>query len=191
MIGSLEGTIISILGNTILISVHGVGYKVSVPIHLLRQLKDNSSVFLYIYTHVQDRAIDLYGFQDREDIILYEKLISVSGVGPKTALLILSSGTQSVKKAIMDKNVSFFTSIPRVGTKNAQKIIIELSSKLKNSLDITDTTFVLDEAEDVVQALIRMGFSKTEAKQALSKVDSNQKSIEEKLRQAFKLLAKK
>src|SRR3990167_8590659 len=131
MIGTLKGIVEYRQDPHIIIDVNGVGYKVLVPITVLSKLNGlGESIKLYIHTHVREDLLELYGFSDPADLKLFEYLISVSGVGCRTASGIFSVGNRSeIIQAIIGSDVGFFTSVPRLGRKNAQKIIIDLKSK--------------------------------------------------------------
>lgn len=190
MIGSLRGKIILRDGNHILVEVGGVGYRVLVPSRIASDTSENISLFTY--THVREDALELFGFSEISDMKLFENLISVSGVGPKTAMLIFSfSDRQSIIKAVIEGDVDFFTKVPRLGKKNAQKIIIELKSKLKdtNSLDLSEPESA--ENDEIIQALVGFGFSAKESQDILKKLDKNLKTPEEKIKMALKYFGKK
>ena len=131
MIGTLTGTIAYREEQSIIVDVHGVGYRVLVPTSVSSKVVNEEGVKLYTHTHVREDLLELYGFTDPSDLKLFQHLISVSGVGCKTALTVFSVGSrQEISKAIVSNDVAFFTSVPRLGKKNAQKIIIELKNKL-------------------------------------------------------------
>ena len=137
MIGFLNGKIELLLNPNVIIDVNGVGYKVLVSEKTYSNLKLGENAKFFIHTHVREDEISLFGFLQAEELRLFEYLISVSGVGPKTALNIFSFGEKSeIENAIIKGDVSFFTSVPRLGTKNAQKIIIELKNKMGGLADI-------------------------------------------------------
>lgn len=186
MIGLLTGTIEQKNINPVLVLVGGVGYNVSVPDGLRAALGNKETLF--IHTHVSDSEISLFGFKLREDLMLFEMLLTVSGIGPRTALSILDRGAASIRKAISQSDVDFFTMIPRLGKKNAQKIIIELRSKLGSitELDLTETS---GETKQIIAALESMGFARAEIADTLKHVKGE--SIEEKIRDALKYLGKK
>lgn len=191
MIAYLSGIIKYKGANYLTILTGGVGYKVSLPYDLLAKFKLNDPISTYIYTHVKDDAIDLYGFPAPEEMAFFELLISVSGVGPKTALAIFSRGKlPDIKEAIVKGDVEFFTSVPRLGRKNAQKIIIELRSKL-GSLENLDLTQESSESKEIVEALKSFGFEKGEAKDALKFIKDVEGDVSKKIRAALKYLGRK
>lgn len=183
----LTGTIARSGQNPIVLDVHGVGYAVSVPPHLLSRLTKEAKQTLYVHTHVADDALDLYGFPSEEELFLFKLLLTVSGIGPRTALNVVDQGVTRVSKAVASSDVDFFTMIPRLGRKNAQKIIIELKSKLGSTKELDLTGYSDGETKQLVDALIGMGFARNEVVEIVRKLDSN-KTIEEKIRQALKLL---
>jgi len=191
MIGYLEGTIKFKNNNSIIILTNGIGFKVTVSPEILTKAELNKPIHLYTYTHVTEDALALFGFASPEDLALFELLLTVSGIGPKTALAIFSAGKpDKIKDAIIRGDVAFFTSVPRVGTKNAQKIIIELRSKL-GSLGVLDLTAESPESKEIVEALKSFGFTSGEAKEALKITNSVEGSVSDKIRAALKAMGKR
>ncbi|MCX6791976.1 MAG: Holliday junction branch migration protein RuvA [Candidatus Gottesmanbacteria bacterium] len=190
MIGRLTGTIDSHINNPLIIDVHGVGYVVRVPERYLASIKPGRQHTLLIHSHIREDAFDLYGFASKRELVLFELLLTVSGIGPKTALNVVDRGVESVEDSVRKSDVDFFTTIPRLGTKNAQKIIIELKSKLGSShmLDLTGADS--SETKQIVEALTSMGFDKQEIREALKKLDTKDVTVEQKIRHALKLLGK-
>lgn len=184
MIGALTGTLLS-SRNPLIVMVGGVGYRVSVPDKLVSSLGTTRDITLFIHTHVREDALDLYGFLTEEELILFELLLTVSGIGPRTALSIVDRGVAQTKKAVTTADVTFFTTIPRLGTKNAQKIIIELKTKLGS---VAELDLAGGDTKDILDALTGMGFGKSEAMDAIKQLDPNLPNVEEKIRQALKLL---
>lgn len=197
MIGFLKGKVEFVDGPYIILDVNGVGYRVLVPSKIFSHAKIKEELKLFIYTHVREDTLDLFGFADLSDLKLFEKLISVSGVGTKTALNVFSIGTRdSIIEAIIKGDVDFFTQVPRLGKKNAQKIIIELKGKLGSLEDLDLSGESDDAAREVLLVLKSFGFSSTEAREAIKNIDKNlpagrqEQTIEEKIRLALKYLGK-
>lgn len=189
MIGYLNGTIIIRDDPYVILDVSGVGYRIHAVSDVLSSISVGSKVSIFIYTHVREDELALYGFQKYSDLKLFESLIEVSGVGPRTAIAIFSIGTaDEITKAIIDANVSFFTSVPRLGTKNAQKIIIELKNKIGGGeLDLTDGS--TQNRNELVSALKTFGFTATEINEALRNIDRSTKT-EEQIKAALKYFGK-
>ena len=191
MIGYLKGRVELTDGPFVLIDVNGVGYKVLVPIHVLSTLqKSNGKVTIFTYTHVREDALSLFGFLNLEDLKLFETLLTVSGIGPKTALGIFSLGSgKEITEAIIKGDVSYFAGVPRLGKKNAQKIIIELKNKL-GGMEYELSGKDGEEQEEIMAVLKTFGFSSKEAYEALKAIKGQGKTLEEKVRLALKYLGR-
>lgn len=188
MIGSLQGTVDYKDAACVIVSVGGVGYKVYVPMNVSSAMGD--TIKLFTHTHVREDVLELYGFTDPADLKVFEYLIHVSGVGCKTALGVFSVGSRKeIIHAITSNDVAFFTAVPRLGKKNAQKIIIELKNKLGGQEDL-DLSQDGAEANEVVVALKSFGFSSSEARAALKGLNGKGESVGEKVRLALKYLGK-
>jgi Holliday junction DNA helicase RuvA len=191
MIGLLKGKVELLKRPFVIIDVNGVGYKVLVPETIYSKLSLGENVKIFTYTYVRDDALDLFGFLEAEDLGLFESLLTVSGVGPKTALNIFSFGERKdIVEAIIKGDVTFFTSVPRLGTKNAQKIIIELKNKMGSSVDLDLSGKDLLENAEVVQALKNFGFSVSEAQKTVREIKQVGLTTEEKIRLALKNLGR-
>lgn len=188
MIGMLTGTVSRTTHNPIIVDVHGVGYAVHVPPHMLTQLALHTTKTFFIHTHVSDDALDLYGFLTQEELDLFTLLLTVSGIGPRTATLIMDRSASAIQTAIMTSDVDFFTTIPRLGRKNAQKIIIELKSKLGSTKDLDLSDESEGETKQLLDALLSMGFARSEIIGAMKKLDKTDVTIEQKIRHALKHL---
>lgn len=190
MIALLKGTVELNDGQYIIIDVHGVGYKVLIPASLLSKLSLGQQIKLFTYTHVREEALDLYGFSEIAELKLFEQLIGVSGIGPKTVMAIFSTNTKdAIVQAIMTSDVGFFTKVPRLGKKNAQKIIIELKGKV----GVADDGLIPEDAvqdEDAVIALKSFGFTTKEIMEAFRQIQYNGQSTEERITLALKHLGK-
>ncbi|OGH29677.1 MAG: Holliday junction DNA helicase RuvA [Candidatus Levybacteria bacterium RIFCSPLOWO2_02_FULL_37_10] len=191
MIALLKGKVEFVDGLSIILDVNGVGYRVLVPSKIFLNAKIKEELKLFIYTHVREDTLDLFGFADLPDLKLFQHLISVSGVGPKTALSIFSFGERdSIIEAIIKGDVDFFTAVSRLGRKNAQKIIIDLKTKL-GSIEELDLSGHTDGASSEVLAVLKsFGFTSKESQDALRAVGKNAETTEEKIRLALKYLGK-
>lgn len=188
MIGTIKGIVEYQEDTSLIIDVNGVGYKVLVSSSVTSVIGE--PIKLFTHTHVREDLLELYGFTQPQDLKLFEYLIGVSGVGCKTALTVFSVGSRKeIIQAIVSNDVSFFTSVPRLGKKNAQKIIIELKNKLggESDLDLSDEG---NESDEVILALKSFGFTQSEARNTLKKLNGKGESTGEKVRLALKLLGK-
>lgn len=189
MIGSLQGIIELLDRPHVIVNVNGVGYRVLVSNNIITNLKIKDKVKLFIYTHVKEDALDLFGFEELEDLKLFQNFLSVPGIGPKTAMNIFSFHKRAdIINAILTSDVSVFTSVPRLGTKNAQKIIIELKSKIGSTKELDLTGKEFEEQSEIINALKNFGFTTQEAQKALKDVKKDGMTTEEKIRLALKYL---
>jgi Holliday junction DNA helicase RuvA len=187
MIGFLSGTVQK-LSEGIILQVNGVGYRVEVGDSVAKTLVSEEVVSLYIYTHVKEDALKLFGFKSEQDLFLFELVLSVSGVGPKIALALVDVGADRLVRAVQNAQVSFFSSVPRVGKKLAQKIIIELKSKLGGIKEL-ELGPLSDKEQDVSEGLKSLGFDEQSIQEVLRELDNDQ-SVEVMLKTAVKSLAK-
>ncbi len=185
MIGSIKGKIILKTEKFILVEANGVGYKVNVsPEILTKTQKEEEEIFLFIHTHVREDALDLYGFLDQKELEFFEMLLNVSGIGPRSALAILGITTiETLRRAINTGDISYLTKISGIGRKTAEKIVIELRDKVGEELSGSSLQVELD----ALEALKSLGYSQTEAREALKKV-STELETNKKIREALKIL---
>jgi Holliday junction DNA helicase RuvA len=188
MIGFLSGQPY-IDNSKLLIVVNGVGYEVYVGQRVLAQAhhKSDSSISLYIHTHVREDALELFGFEEKADKDLFLLLLSVSGIGPKTALLIADQGALAITDAVQNANVTFFTKLPRVGKKVAQKIIIELKSKL-GSLKELKIGGLSEHDQTIVDAVLALGFDEQHVLEVIEKINLTDLTIEAAVKKVLKSL---
>lgn len=189
MINALQGKPLIDSSGSITVMVNGVGYEVYIPPSLKEKIRDKKEIFLFVHTHVRDDLLELYGFAKKEELNLFRLLLQVSGVGPKTALSIVDLGLEEVQKAVVNADTSFFTLIPRLGKKNAQKIIIELKPKLGDLEELDLSGERESETGELIEALKTMGFSSKEAYKSVRKLPKKLKIVEDKIRYALKNLA--
>jgi Holliday junction DNA helicase RuvA len=180
MIASLRGTILKKDINRLIVDVSGVGYEVAVSLNTMESVPGEGDVFLHIYTVLRENALELYGFHDNEEKHLFELLISVSGIGPRTSLSILSGVSPTTfRDAVVNGDVHRLTRIPGIGKKSAERILVELKDKMKKLAlpRATDTgaptTSSLE--EDVVSSLVNLGYKERLAETTVKKVLHNAK----------------
>jgi|AntRauTorckE6833_2_1112554.scaffolds.fasta_scaffold00017_22 Holliday junction DNA helicase RuvA len=194
MIGHIEGKIIYNNEGSIIVNVNGVGYQIKVP--TLYTKKDlNKKIELFIHTYIREDALDLYGFESPEEKKLFKILLSVSRVGPSAAMNILSSlSYERFINAILTENVAVLKEVSGIGPKTAQRLILELKSKIEDmlpelQLDKEKTMKKYD--EDLYEALTQLGYSKREVDDAIDNIDldSDQK-LEQKIKEVLSFLGR-
>jgi holliday junction DNA helicase RuvA len=193
MIASIEGIIDAIGTDNMIVNVNGVGFKVSVPTSVLSDMGMISrEVKLYTHLHVREDEMSLYGFGSIDELRLFETLITVSGLGPKTAMGMLSAmSADQIAMAIASGSVEILTTIPGIGKKTADRLILELKDKVGGVMISTPAGRAAQENADVVTALVSLGYSVNEATRAVATLPSGQKiSLEEKLKLALQYLGK-
>lgn len=169
MISYLKGQAVRAPKGLIVIC-HGVGYGVQIPERVHEKVDADGQIELFIHTHVREDALELFGFGSRDDQSVFELLIDVSGVGPRTALQILNFPPNDIVNAVQQADIGFFSQVPRVGKKLAQKIIIELRSKL-GSLKELDLQPLSPLHQEVKDALLQLGFAERDIDKVLPDVD--------------------
>jgi Holliday junction DNA helicase RuvA len=186
MISHLRGTLLEKHPNQIVIDVHGVGYEITIPVSAYSSLPEQGApVHMHIYQHVREDILALYGFLTKDDKALFEKLIAVSGIGPKLAVTALSGlTTDDLVAAIRSGAVELLVRIPGVGKKTAERMVLELRDKLGPAgTSVAGTTGVPKGAfqateEDVISALMNFGATRASAEAAVIKARSESESNE-------------
>ncbi|MGD9129837.1 MAG: Holliday junction branch migration protein RuvA [Candidatus Woesebacteria bacterium] len=174
--------------NELTILVNGVGYRVFTSQTVLQKSNSIEELELFIHTHVKEDKLELYGFLIEKDLKIFELVLSVSGVGPKTALLLTEAGSEQLINAVQNAQLKFFTKIPRVGKKLAQKIIIELRGKL-GGLKELDLTPLSSQEMEVSEALQNLGFEEEHITLVIKEIDCDKLSLEEIIKLAIQKLA--
>lgn len=180
-----------LFGPNLVMNVQGVGYGVAASTRTLDALQGKATATLHIHTHVREEALELYGFLSIEERQLFLALLSVSGVGPKTALVISASTPDQLAKAVREGNVEFFTEFPRVGKKLAQKIIIELKPKLGSLEDLALGEPENKQQAELIQALLYLGYPDSAVRNVARSPQLESLNIQEAIKAAVKLLAAK
>ena len=183
MISSLRGTVVARMLDGVVLDVNGVGYRVQTTLRALRKAQGKGEVTLDTYLHVREDALQLYGFAEPAERELFEHFLSVSGVGPKVALAILSGSTPAdLRRAIALEDTTRFVAIPGIGKKTAERVVLELKEKI-GALEAVDAP---REQELVARdALVELGYSLVEAERALASTDPEAEP-EERVRQALR-----
>lgn len=179
MLGSLHGTVTAYLEQRILIEVQGVGYWVHTG-----TWRPKGEITCYLHHHVREDMSDLYGFESLPNLQLFEKLLSISGIGPKAALALLSIGTsERIQQAIQTKDIAFLSSAPGIGPKAAQKIVLELHKKLDDLGGLLDDE---DATSDLATTLMGLGYKANEISAALKKLPPEITTLDDQLKWVLK-----
>lgn len=192
MIAQLKGEIAQINGNSVVLMVSGVGYRVNVMPETIKEIRESESNTVTFKTHlaVRETSLDLYGFLNADELEFFEMLISISGIGPKSGLAILSvADVSTLKTAVSSGESSYLTKVSGIGKKNAEKIILELRDKLGALDSKTDNAIMRDEME-TLEALQALGYSTREAREAMKKIGKDAATSGERIREALKMLGK-
>lgn len=190
MIAYLEGKVIMRGNRFLLINISGVGYKVFSLPRVLESAKKNNDIKIWTHLRVKEDAMELYGFMEYPELEFFEVLIQISGVGPKSAMGILSiAPLDTLKKAIASGEISYLTKVSGVGKKTAERVIVELKDKMGELGEADKTMF--KEEEDVLAAIVSLGYSAREAKEALKKLPESIKGINARVKETLKILGGK
>lgn len=190
MIGSIKGLVAEINGSEAHIETKsGIGFNVYITPRLIQGKSLPFEINLLTYLHVKEDSLKLYGFETKDERLLFKHLLTVDGIGPKTAYGIISyNPVQNTIKAIQEQDLSYFTSISGLGKKTAQKLLLELSSKVGATFELQS---VILSAEDklVIEALESLGFSKKDANQIIRELNRTN-TIEMQIKEAIQKLTK-
>ncbi|MEK7529143.1 MAG: Holliday junction branch migration protein RuvA [Patescibacteria group bacterium] len=170
MISHLTGTVLSKWPKSIILDVSGVGYKVSMAPSHLALVNESADISLFIHTAVREDDISLYGFRTADELSFFQKLISVSRIGPKVALEIINNGSSAVQKAIVEKNLAFLSHISGLGKKTAERLLVELDGKISLSDEASLKSLGGGSSEDVIDALMRLGYQRNHITSVLKKL---------------------
>ena len=198
MIARLCGTIVSKSIDQVIVDVNGVGYQVSVPLSSFYQLEENHAATLQIYTHVREDALQLFGFQTIDEKQMFVLLLSISGIGPKVALNILSHmDCHALRDCLIQEDAKRLSTLPGIGKKTADRLILELREKVRKLYPQQPQTATMTEDiplqsshhDDALSALINLGYKEKQASAALSRLTSEFSNMEEMLKAALKQLS--
>ena len=204
MIGYLSGRILEKDANTVIVDVAGVGYEVTIPLSTFYELGDvGSEVNLRIFTHVREDALQLFGFKTTRERDLYLRLISVQGIGAKSGITMLSGmSAEEIVNAIRTNNLARLTSIPGVGKKTAERLVVELRDKIgelsvgvaagASSGDASVSGSADAVFDDALSALVNLGYQRNAADKALQEAakEGTEMTVQKLLRAALQKLAK-
>jgi Holliday junction DNA helicase RuvA len=194
MIARLSGTVLEKHPMRVVIDVGGVGYEVHVPLSSFAAVGDpGATLTLRVHTHVREDALMLYGFASALEQLVFERLIAVSGIGPKLALSVLSGlAPEELVQAIARADVARLTSIPGIGKKTAERIVLELKDKLAAVATAGTVMTPAGPREDLVSALLNLGYHRPLAEKAVDRAlqDGADRGFEPLLRAALKVLSR-
>jgi Holliday junction DNA helicase RuvA len=193
MISFLRGTVINKNLNYVIIETAGLGYRVYGSENFLAELKIGATTEIYTHHQVREDASDLYGFKSLEDLELFELLLTVSGVGPKSALGVLTiASTADIKEAIIRGDANLLTKVSGIGKKTAERLVLELKNKIFRVSGATPSLSpALAGSGDEIDALMSLGYSLSEARAALNLVEPELKDSGERVKAALKKMARK
>lgn len=187
MIRRIAGKVVDVGSNTITVDCHGVGYKLFLTPTLALRQKKGEEVTFWTHLVVREDKLDLYGFEKKEELDFFELLITISGIGPKSALGILSLATlDTLFEAISTGEVALLTKVAGIGKKNAQKIVVELKDKIGDQN--FDTTRSNSPEIDAIEALKTLGYQERVAREALQQVEKTITDTGERIKAALKIL---
>ncbi len=192
MISYLEGKILDKNEKFFVVDVSGVGYKIFSHSGILEKIPENGqNVKIWTHLYVREDAMDLYGFLNKEELEFFEILISISGIGPRSALGILEvAPVSSLKQAIVSEDETFFTKVSGIGRKTAQRLILELKSKLAKTV-VLEKGGSFKEMGDAFEALVTLGYKQSDARRVLNELPKDIKSMEAKVKEALKRLGRR
>jgi Holliday junction DNA helicase RuvA len=189
MISYLEGTVIDHSLNSAIILVGGVGYEVFLPANISGKLVVDDKASFFIYTHVREDILALYGFESRESLEFFKLLLSVSGIGPKAAMAIVASAPlDKLKDSISKGDPTMLSAVSGVGKKTAEKAVVELKGKLGFSGDIA--LVQAEGAEEIIDALSGLGFQRAEIIEGIRTIPAEINTTDEKIKYLIKNIGK-
>jgi holliday junction DNA helicase RuvA len=187
MIAKIKGVIEEIYIDGTVIDVSGVGYFLFLTNYTLTTLSAGQKVSFYTFHALRENASDLYGFNSQEELYFFKLLISISGIGPKSALGILNTAPiETIKEGIKTGDASYLTKVSGIGKKSAEKIIVELKDKL-GMMDENNRSKVIGSG-DAIEALTALGYSLGEAREAIQRIENKNLPTEEIVKKALKNL---
>ena len=186
----IKGEIVSKKHDYVVVDNAGIGYKIFTSINTMSRLQTNEQALLHTYLHVREDIMVLYGFYSEEELFLFNMLISISGIGPKAALSILSVlSYQEVATAVVCEDAASLSKAPGIGKKTAMRIILELKDKLKGldveDMEVKEQIEVSDKYSEAVNALLVLGYNTKYAREALNKTYNEKDSLQDIIKKAL------
>jgi len=192
MISYLEGKVLDKNEKFFVVDVNSVGYKIFSHSGILAKIPEKGqNVKIWTHLYIREDAMDLYGFLNKEELEFFENLISISGIGPRSALGILEGApVSSLKQAIVSEDETFFTKVSGIGRKTAQRLILELKSKLAKTV-VLEKGGSFKETGDAFEALVALGYRQSDVRRVLNELPKDIKSAEAKVKEALKRLGRR
>lgn len=191
MISYLRGKISYKLKSKIIVEINNIGYSVFVSENFFNDLKIGEEVEIFTFQYVKEDALDLYGFKTLEELEFFELLISISGIGPKSALSVLAvAKLLDIKESIVRGDSHLLTKVSGIGKKIAERVVLELKDKLFKMGGDYDLSGGGSFSADEIDALMALGYSLSEAREALNQVDKDVVDSGQRIREALKKLSK-
>ncbi len=193
MISLIKGKIVENNGEYITVmTASGVGYEIAVNTNGASFFKVGMETEVLTYLAVRETAMDLFGFKNKEEKSLFEKFLLVSGVGPKTALRILSLGSVGeISSAIARSDVAYLTKVSGMGKKTAERLVVELKNKVGATTEFNSSEGFSNEVGDVIEGLMALGYSGSQARDTMQKLQGTSKTSEQLMKEALKMLGRK
>lgn len=190
MIASIEGIVATVTETNAIVVVHGVGFRIALTKDALLGLVEGEAIHLRTHLAVREDALDLYGFLAESDLMMFEKLLTLPGIGPKSALSILSAAsTETLEKAIVSQDAEYLTKVSGIGRKSAEKIVAGLKDKVTRQIHTDQEPRLKDEA-DTLEAIKSLGYSLQDARNALHEIPADIVGVSNRVKAALKYLGK-
>lgn len=193
MYSYIIGKVVEKQSQSIVVDNNGIGYEIFISKNQMQNIELNKEIKIYTYFHVSEDCEQLYGFLRIEDKKMFEKLISVSKIGPKTAILILSKiETSDFALAVISNDLKVLSKLPGVGQKTAQRIVLELKDKIETEDAIT-SSYNMEQFKDyneLIEALLILGYSRAQVERIIGDVDKSQ-NIQDQIKMALNLLSRR
>ena len=189
MITFLKGKLIEKNPTDIVLDVNGIGYRINISLNTFSEIDDNENCFIYTYFHVKEDAQILYGFSNKEERSVFKLLISVSGIGPNTAQVIMSSmSPENLQRAVMNNDIESIKSVKGIGLKSAQRLVLDLKDKI-SKISLQDSSSRINNSikDEALSALKMLGFARKNIETVIDKIllDSEDITVEDLIKQVL------
>lgn len=171
MLSYIKGTILSKQEGYLIVENNNIGYKVFVGCQIWQNAKAGDLAELFLYHHIREDQNSLFGFRDGNELAFFELLLTVSGIGPKTALSVFDGDLNNVRSAIVSGDSQLLRQVAGVGPKIAERIVLELKNKISGDLSVLHSNKQVLDEDEALQALLALGYNRLQAQEALASVD--------------------